>query len=209
MNLYSYIVRFDVGFAPNPFHGWCTLGTCKSDMRRMAQVGDWIVGTGSTEYGLSGKLVFVMRVEDALTFDQYWNDPRFQEKKPNLQGSYMQGVGDNIYHQGPDRRWIQADSHHSNHDGSLNQTNLDDDTKTNRVLISRDFAYWGGDAIDIKDCFMNNADGVRLCHDRQGYKVHEFSRTFIDDFVAWFRSLGQTGCQGDPAEFAKMLKDGV
>lgn len=209
MNLYSYIVRFDVGFAPNPFHGWCTLGTCKSEMRRMVQVGDWIVGTGSKEYGLGGRLVYVMRVEDSLPFDKYWHDPRFQAKKPNLYSSYMQGVGDNIYHRGIDGSWIQMDSHHSNDDGSINMTNLQDDTKTDRVLISQDFAYWGGEAIEIPAHFMKNEENIHLCHDRQGYKVHEFTNAFINDFVSWFRSLDQTGCLGAPAEFAKMLKDGV
>ncbi len=44
--IHSYIVRYDSGFAPNPFYGFCTLATCKPDIRKHAQVGDWIVGTG-------------------------------------------------------------------------------------------------------------------------------------------------------------------
>lgn len=208
MKLYSYIVRFDVGFAPNPFHGWCTLGTCKSGMRRTVQLGDWIVGTGSKEYGLSERLVFAMRVEEELTFDAYWRDPRFQAKKPNLHGSYMQAVGDNIYHRDAGGHWIQADSHHSNHDGTPNKVNLADDTDTDRVLLSRDFAYWGRDAIEVPERFMDNPDGVRLCHDRQGYK-NGFPAAFVEDFIGWFRGLGQTGYLGDPAEFSKMLDSGV
>lgn len=208
MRLYSYIVRFDVGFAPNPFHGWCSLGTCKSTMRRTVRLGDWIVGTGSTEYGLNGRLVFVMRVDEDLTFDAYWHDPRFQAKKPSLHGSYMQAVGDNIYYRDASGRWVQADSHHSNHDGTPNRVNLADDTKTDRVLLSQDFAYWGGTAIEIPGRFMDNPEGIRLCHDRQGYK-NDFPAFFVDNFIAWFRSLGQTGYLGDPAEFLKMLKQGV
>ena len=47
MTIYSYVVARDYGFAPNPFYGCCTLATCKPIIRRMAQVGDWVIGTGS------------------------------------------------------------------------------------------------------------------------------------------------------------------
>jgi hypothetical protein len=47
MVLHSYVVARDYGFAPNPFFGVCTLATCKPLIRRIAHIGDWIVGTGS------------------------------------------------------------------------------------------------------------------------------------------------------------------
>ena len=49
--LYSYVVVSDHGFAPNPFHGYCTLANCKPRIRWRAQPGDWIVGTGSRARG--------------------------------------------------------------------------------------------------------------------------------------------------------------
>jgi len=42
-SLYSYVVRYDSGFAPNPFGGYCTLATCKPEIRKTAQLGDWLV----------------------------------------------------------------------------------------------------------------------------------------------------------------------
>ena len=36
----------DYGFAPNPFFGFCTLANCKPKIRKSANVGDWIIGTG-------------------------------------------------------------------------------------------------------------------------------------------------------------------
>ena len=45
--LFSYVLRFDDGAAPNPFGGICTLTICKPAIRRSASVGDWIIGTGS------------------------------------------------------------------------------------------------------------------------------------------------------------------
>jgi hypothetical protein len=46
-SLYSYVVRSDSGFAPNPFGEYCTLACCKPQIRKRARVGDWIVGCGS------------------------------------------------------------------------------------------------------------------------------------------------------------------
>ena len=39
MTLYSYIVAYDGGSAPNPFHEFCTLAICKPGMRRTAEKG--------------------------------------------------------------------------------------------------------------------------------------------------------------------------
>ena len=50
--VYMYVVDRDFGFAPNPFHGFCTLATCKPRTRRVAKVGDWIVGMGEGGLGL-------------------------------------------------------------------------------------------------------------------------------------------------------------
>ena len=49
--LYSYVLREDTGFAPNPYHGFCTLACCKGPIRMRAEVGDWIIGTGSDARG--------------------------------------------------------------------------------------------------------------------------------------------------------------
>ena len=40
--IHSYVVRYDSGFAPNPFYGYCTLATCKPNIRRSADIGDWV-----------------------------------------------------------------------------------------------------------------------------------------------------------------------
>ncbi|QZY49690.1 hypothetical protein K7G95_14000 [Escherichia coli] len=60
-------------------------------------------------------------------------------QKPARNGSHVQILGDNIYHQNENNEWIQEDSHHSNADGSFNMTNLERDTSSNNVLISDHF----------------------------------------------------------------------
>lgn len=140
----------DFGFAPNPFHGACTLATCKPVIRRVAKVGDWVVGVGGARLEARGRLVFAMQVTEVLTFDEYWEDIRFRDKRPVRNGSRVMLVGDNIYRSHPDTGdWVQADSHHSLPDGSPNPHNVGHDTQTDRVLISKRFYYFGRSAPSI------------------------------------------------------------
>ena len=93
MRLFSYVVARDYGFAPNPFYGYCTLATCKPEIRKVADVGDWDLGTGSKSHGSAPHAVFAMLVTETLTFNGYWSDPRFRSKRPNLRGSKKQAFG--------------------------------------------------------------------------------------------------------------------
>lgn len=201
MTLFSYVVARDYGFAPNPFFGCCTLATCKPNIRRIAEIGDWIVGTGSAERKKKGVLVFTMRVTETMKFNEYWAGPRFQQKKPNLRGSIKQGFGDNIYHVDARGRWHQKDSHHSYQGGMPNQHNIRNDTKADRILVSEDFAYWGGLGPAIPGKFRD-WDGIDICA-RRGHKS-QFTKEFIDSFIAWVCSLGVTGYQGEPLEWLRM-----
>nr|WP_207209482.1 hypothetical protein [Frigidibacter mobilis] len=91
--LYSYVVQHDHGFAPNPFMGVCTLANCKPQIRKAANVGDLVIGTGSADIHADGHLVYWMRVAEIITFDEYWEAPRFSRKKPVMNGSLMQRYG--------------------------------------------------------------------------------------------------------------------
>jgi len=102
---------------------------------------------GGSRLKATGRCIFAMRVEECLTFDEYWNDPRFRMKRPIRNGSKKMVVGDNIYHRESEAaRWQQEDSHHSSPDGSLNLHNLESDTQTNRILASQHFVYFGAEA---------------------------------------------------------------
>lgn len=194
MRLHSYVIRRDYGFAPNPFHGVCTLATCKKLIRRFANVGDWVVATGSAQYNRAGQLVCAMKICETMSFDDYWHGPRFQLKKPVMNGSRMMGYGDNIYHHSPGGDWLQADSHHSLEGGVVNPKNLNDDTETNRVLIAEEFWYFGSRAPVIPAEFRGEGK-ADICVGR-GHKVN-FDDGLVEDFLAWVRT--QTpGCVGRP-----------
>lgn len=145
---FSYIVARDYGFAPNPFYGVLTLATCKPVIRKTANIGDLIIGCSNKAQG--NKLIYMAKVSEILTFDQYWNNQRFAKKKPVMNGSLKKLYGDNIYHHDTEGNWMQEDSHHSNVDGTINQYNLDRDTrKTDKVLVCNEFTYLGKSMINV------------------------------------------------------------
>lgn len=145
--VYLYVVDRDFGFAPNPFHGCCSLATCKAAIRARAQLDDWVIGLGGSRLRAPGRCVFAMRVSECMTFDEYWANPAYLDKRPIRNGSRRMMVGDNIYHrESGSTIWHQADSHHSNVDGSPNPQNLATDTKADRVLVSKWFYYFGSSA---------------------------------------------------------------
>lgn len=200
MRVFSYIVRFDVGFAPNPFHGVCSLATCKQDIRRVAQVGDWIVGTGSRPKGKAGNLVYAMRVSEIVTFQEYWDDERFIQKRPNLRGSRMQHFGDNIYHRGPANEWVQENSRHSKNDGTVEERHLQRDTKSDRVLLADEFVYFGGDGPVIPESLRSGYD-LDLVHTTPAFR-NKFADEQVTAVVEWIRSL-EPGVQGRPEDWPR------
>lgn len=197
LKLYSYIVARDYGFAPNPFCGVCTLATCKPIIRRVAQLGDWIVGTGSGSR--NGRLVYAMKVTESLCFNEYWERLEFQCKKPKLQASKKLAFGDNIYHM-ENGRWTQLNSHHSLCNGRPNQGNIRNDTQTNRVLASNKFVYYGGTGPIIPRRFRNY-QGVDVCA-RRGHRVN-YPPGLVADFVAWVAARGDEGFVGEPLDWCK------
>lgn len=201
MELFSYVIARDYGFAPNPFFGCCTLATCKPNIRRVAEIGDWIVGTGSAARNRRGFLILAMCVTETMKFNEYWEDPRFQQKKPRLSGSIKQAFGDNIYHKSVRGRWHQEDSHHSYAGGMPNPHNIENDTQTDRILLSKDYAYWGGSGPKIPDRFRN-WDEVDICAGRNHKSL--FPAELVEEFIAWFRSLDACEFQGTPLEWSRM-----
>jgi hypothetical protein len=202
MRLFRYVMPRDFGFAPNPFFGFCTLACCKPQIRRAAQTGDIVVGINGTPPNKRPKqhldrIIYVMRVTEALSFNEYWDDPRFQKKKPNLHGSRMYAFGDNIYRINDEGFWLQVDSHHSLPNGAPNDFNIRTDTSSNRVLISNEFVYWGGDgplrsSLET-EVWANEVFGG-------GRRAHRcnFDTAMINSFADWFAALPDRGYLGRP-----------
>lgn len=190
MKYYSYVIPRDYGFAPNPYFGYCTLATCKPRIRKSAQIGEWIAAYGAANTVLSKKLVMLMQVGEVMTFDKYWNDIRFVNKRPIFNRGMFCAYGDNIYHH-VDENWTQEPSHHSLMNGSINYKNLENDIQTDRVLIASEFYYFGNNAIDIPANFnllVGTGRNHRVCCDER----------IINEFVHFVRENYDIGIHGIP-----------
>lgn len=160
MAIYAYKITRDYGFAPNPFGEFCTLACCKPNVRKKANVGDWIIGTGAKANGLLYHVIFIMKVTEKITFQNYWEDQKFSYKKPVLNGSLKQLHGDNIYYN-ENNEWYQIDSHHSLHDGQINIGNLKQDLSGKYVLVSNHFIYLGKTTWEVPDKYLDVCPGLR------------------------------------------------
>jgi len=177
--VYIYVVDRDFGFAPNPFHGLCSLATCKPDIRNTAQIEDWIFGVGGKNLKATGRCIFAMKITQKITFNEYWTDKQYNDKKPVRNGSKKMMLGDNIYYQDNANIWHQAHSHHSLSNGNENTYNLNRDTKSKNVLISNHFYYFGSSAPVIPENIF-----IELNYrNRIGHRV--FDLAIAKNIVKW------------------------
>ena len=109
-SLFSYVVDHDLGFAPNPSSGFCTLVHCKfggiggkRNIVEMAEEGDWVLGSGGTSKlsAGTGKIIYLMRVDKKLDIKAFLADPRFQGRSDCFeQGNKFALVSSTFYYFG-------------------------------------------------------------------------------------------------------------
>jgi hypothetical protein len=142
-----------------------------------------------------------MKIDEIISFDEYWSRPEFRAKRPYMTGTRKQRYGDNIYHTNPETgEYDQEDSFHSELGGGLSVGNRARDTgSTDRVLLGRNFAYWGGAGPKVPEAL---ADFVVA---GTGHKNH-FAAERIAALEAWLATLSERGYVAEPAHW-RFLKD--
>jgi hypothetical protein len=180
--LYSYVLRYDDGAAPNPFHGICTLVICKPRIRLGAEVGDWIAGTGSAQSPLGDKrgwLIYAMKVTQKMSMAEYdvWARTACRGKLPAPDSSELAlRCGDAIY-DFTGKRVRQRWSVH----GPGNQSN---DLSGHYALLSEHFYYFGREPIKLP------ANLEPICHPTSGERWRP-NKQLKDKFVEWLESLAK------------------
>jgi hypothetical protein len=147
VRIYVYVLRVDSGFAPNPFHGWCTLACCKPAIRRSARPGSWVVGI--TPRDLGNCVAYAMKVDEALTFEEYWSDRRFFVMRPRWARDtpLVTKCGDNCYEPLGGGKFRQLPSAHWDHENNReDEAAKAKDLGGARVLVGQRFCYFGEDA---------------------------------------------------------------
>lgn len=188
VKLSAYIVRFDNGFCPNPFGRYCTLACCKPTVRRRANVGDVILGSGSAGSGLSGKLIYAMRVREVVPYQTYWE--RYPSKRPSPR-TPISKRGDNIWHRDRSGVWrgVRGALHDDRH--------RDRDLRGENALVSSEFYYFGRDAIPVPEEFVSmlaTTQGHRNTHDE----------ALITRFWHWLSHTAPSGGRiSSPSEFTE------
>lgn len=178
MRLYSYIVATDDGFAPCAQGSVCTLAICKPVIRRVAQVGDWVMGTTPKRHG-ARKLIYLMQVGRIATFADYYRSRMFRRRKDNIYRPICKGK----YKQ------LKNDAHKHKHRRK--------DLSTDRVLIARRFAYFGRNAHTIRGRLRRlvaSTQGHRVFGNRHGEAPDKADNRLIAALVKWVFSQGRGIC---------------
>jgi putative DNA base modification enzyme with NMAD domain len=192
--VYTYVLAADGGFAPNPFHGWCTLACCKPKIRKRARVGDWVVGLTPARDG--SRVAYAMQVQEVLPFAAYWADKRFRRKRPRWTAQVtVQRCGDNCYEPTSDDGFRQHPSGHYDHRRGREQPRAKArDLGGLHVLVSHRFAYYGEKAIGLPEHLSFAIPG-------RGHRVR-FTPEERDQLLAFVRVLPR-GRHGLPKRFVE------
>lgn len=180
-------MRVDSGFAPNPFHGTCTLACCKPLIRRLAQVGDLVVGLSAR----GEHVIYAMMVGRAVTFAEYWHDAMLASKRPDWNaGDPVAKCGDNIYRPVGDAYVPVPSAHHPG--PGVDDARMRHDLATDRVLIAERFCYFGAKRVPLPSelAFLRVGRGHRS----------RLTRQQVAAAASWFAERPQ-GRQGDPSEW--------
>ena len=171
--LFSYCIPFDEGGAPNPFWDVCTLNICKPVIRRTAKKDDWIVATGSTQFGFENKVVYAMEITETMTMQKYYEYCKSQlpQKIPKWRGkSYKERVGDCIYDFSYDPPNILQSVH--------NEGNRKRDLGGINTLLSDHFYYFGDKPRELPPHLL------KIVRQGQGHKSTA-NQPYFHDFIDW------------------------
>ena len=148
------------------------MACCKPDIREKAKIGEWIGGIGGiTLFGSKedSKLIFLMQVDETMSFDEYFHDKRFAGKK-RADNIYKLNKGKLI--QDNKANWMKE---------HIKEKKIEDDIKIDRVLLSKHFYYFGDKAIPL---IQFKSEELLKPYRRYGYWVSKNLSKRIFDFVS-------------------------
>jgi hypothetical protein len=181
--LISYCIPVDDGAAPNPFWGICTLAICKPRIRRTAEKGDWVVGTGSRNSpigDMSGQVVYAMKVTQKLTMRDYdaFAAAYYPEKVPDWHNDdRCRRLGDAIYDFSSEPPRVRESVHTDKHRVR--------DLGGEYVLLSEHFYYFGNRPVPLPDPLR------QLARQGQGHQSTSNQR-LLGRFLLWLDGLNLT-----------------
>jgi hypothetical protein len=160
MRIYSYILTWDTGFAPNPQDGLLSLACCKPAIRRSAKKGDYIVaffGKSNFDKKYAHSLAYIAKVDDVMSFQNYFL--KFPTRMDCIYDDRLQQLPNSF------------------HNSSHRKTDL----SGQNVLLSKHFVYFGDLNMKIDNRFLSMVAG-------RGHKVVANDQ-FKKQFPIYFQEL--------------------
>jgi hypothetical protein len=192
MKLFTYSIPHDKGFAPNPYHGICTLNTCKPQIRREASEKDWVVGLKQDS------VVYAMEVTEKISMEEYWYRCKKQIPKKipvyNYPGCSYQDLCGDCQYDFSSTPPIQLPGFHKTNEYIK-------DLSGKYTLLSTNFIYFGENAIKLPSYLTEIAkysNGKWIGVARKSLA----NNAFISDFVKWFnfQKRNTQSLRGKPAD---------
>lgn len=159
---------------------------CKPIVRRKAQIGDWVVGTGSKNSpigNIGGKVVYAMKVTEKMTMQDYdsYTKRILPKKIPKIRSrDWRSKLGDSIYD-------FYASSPPKLRESVHTEENKARDLRGEYALLSKEFFYFG----DKPQVLPNILKPI--VKEGQGHKGPS-NADYVDDFLKWLYGLGYRSC---------------
>jgi len=199
--IFTYKVAYDGGSAPNPFHGSCTLAICKPVIRRVAKIGDIVVGLGCEPE--SDRIIYCMVVDAVIPWNNYINvcnkRDEWESKTYDLHKKIPKGSndsGDCIWKNS--EHYVEALESWSGH-GGVEDFERDVSNGQN-VLVSKHFWYFGrGDQHKFR--LTDNLYKIIPGRGHRSNSNNTYQKSFVDFFNEQLgaRKINGYGVYGTPA----------
>lgn len=155
------------------------MAICKPVIRRTAEEGDWIVATGSKEYGFENQMIYAMEVTKRMTFAEY--DSYCKSFLPNKIPVWKTldvklRVGDCIYDYSKGEPILRLGVH--------DVENTKTDLGGINVLMSDHFYYFGSNPIQLPNSLL------QIVKQGQGHKS-KYNDPYIKTFLEWIMTFNE------------------
>ncbi|ARV17628.1 hypothetical protein AEP_00668 [Curvibacter sp. AEP1-3] len=218
--LFTYKVMYDSGSAPNPDHSVCTLALCKPAIRRVANVGDLVVGFAP---GDSGRLVYCMRVTHVLTWAEYIEVCNGRSAHSSIEASTAKQLTKKVPKNAADSGdciWTKASQYERalpSFSGHIEAGDFEHDVLHGcNVLLSTEFWYFGNGEktnIQLSDGVLHNLIPGRGHKSNANSAVVDGTNRLDHLFIQFFNqqlekhNLREYGVYGTPAITPNPLND--
>ena len=175
----------DRGSAPNPFGGICTLALCKPQIRKYCEIGDWVLGFGSKQLDHENKMIYAMKVDDKMTFEEY---DKFCNNQYRIKLPEHSTQGDCILYK------VDCSNTYKQRENVLHTYEIiQHEISSEFVLLSKQYYYFGDNAVEIPQ-HINPISPIG-----RGYQSVK-NQQYVNEFEEWINTF-EIGIHGYPNNF--------